>query len=129
MEREEIKKYADNIMVIKPFDDLVAGEKRWAVVQDADPFTESCTWKDTVQDKEVVVEKDSILGMFHATHTFGHPSLFKPSLAEVIEAMPKEFLQKCNAVHVQYDGFNEDNSKHVSNVTAFNVNIKESYKK
>lgn len=51
--------------------------------------------------------KKGVSSAFQATHSYGHPSLFKPSVEEVLSAMPKEFLEdvrkdRCNAVEIIY---------------------------
>lgn len=109
-------------MVVKPFKDLVAGKTRWAVVQPADPEKESCIWNDTVPGMEVTVK--NVVGTYPAQHTYGSPALFKPSLKEVLDAMPADIAGKANAVHVRYDGFSADRSMHVSCVEALEVEVR-----
>ena len=65
---------------------------------------------------------------FIAKHEYKRtcPSFFKPSVAEVLLSMPKEFLEdvredKYNAVEIIYKGFKADYSKHLSIVKLYKL--------
>lgn len=70
-------------------------------------------------NKEHPKEVKSVLPSFEAVHTFGSPALFKPSLAEVIQACPINLLGNFNAVTIHYNGFIDDASKHKSIVNPY----------
>lgn len=63
---------------------------------------------------------------FSATHSYGAPSLFKPTMFEVLSSMPQELVEKVrerqyNAVEIIYNGFTEDNKEHLSEVFLYDV--------
>lgn len=70
-------------------------------------------------NKEHPKEVKSVLPSFEAVHTFGSPALFKPSLAEVIQACPANYLGNFNAVTIKYNDFTDDASKQKSIVTPY----------
>lgn len=84
-----------------------------------DVFFYSCIWDKPIYNKEHPKEVKSVLPSFEAVHTFGSPNLFKPSLAEVIQACPINLLGNFNAVTIHYNGFIDDASKHKSIVTPY----------
>ena len=84
-----------------------------------DVFGNSCIWDDPIYNKEHHKEVKSVLPSFEAVHTFGSSALFKPTLAEIIQACPINLLGNFNAVTIHYNGFTEDASKHQSIVTPY----------
>lgn len=84
-----------------------------------DVFGNSCIWDDPIYNKEHPQEVKSVLPSFEAVHTFGSSALFKPTLAEIIQACPINLLGNFNAVTIHYNGFTEDASKHQSIVTPY----------
>lgn len=88
-------------------------------------FNQSCVWKDPSFDYNHHKEVKQTFLSFEAEHTFGAKELFKPSLAEVIQAMPLELIGKVNAFTIKYDGFTEDGSKHKSIVTPYLIGRKQ----
>ena len=87
-------------------------------------FNQSCVWKDPSFDYNHQKEVKQTFLSFEAEHTFGAKELFKPSLAEVIQAMPLDLIGKVNAFTIKYDGFTEDGSKHKSIVTPYLIGAK-----
>ena len=87
-------------------------------------FNQSCVWKDPSFDYNHQKEVKQTFLSFEAEHTFGAKELFKPSLAEVIQAMPLDLIGKVNAFTIKYDGFTEDGSKHKSIVTPYLIGRK-----
>lgn len=89
-----------------------------------DVFHQSCVWKDPSFDYNHHKEVKQTFLSFEAEHTFGVKELFKPSLAEVIQAMPLDLIGKVNAFTIKHDGFTEDGSKHKSIVTPYLIGRK-----
>ena len=89
-----------------------------------DVFHQSCVWKDPSFDYNHQKEVKQTFPSFEAEHTFGAKELFKPSLAEVIQAMPLDLIGKVNAFTIKHDGFTEDGSKHKSIVTPYLIGRK-----
>nr|DAT55395.1 MAG TPA: hypothetical protein [Caudoviricetes sp.] len=89
-----------------------------------DVFHQSCIWKDPSFDYDHQKEVKQTFLSFEAEHTFGAKELFKPSLAEVIQAMPLDLVGKANAFTIKYDGFNADYTRHVSVVTPYLIGKK-----
>lgn len=89
-----------------------------------DVFHQSCIWKDPSFDYDHRKEVKQTFLSFEAEHTYGAKELFKPSLAEVIQAMPLDLIGKVNAFTIKYDGFTEDYSKHKSVVTPYLIGKK-----
>ena len=87
-------------------------------------FNQSCVWKDPSFDYNHQKEVKQTFPSFEAEHTFGAKELFKPSLAEVIQAMPLDLIGKVNAFTIKHDGFTEDGSKHKSIVTPYLIGAK-----
>ena len=87
-------------------------------------FNQSCVWKDPSFDYNHQKEVKQTFPSFEAEHTFGAKELFKPSLAEVIQAMPLDLIGKVNAFTIKHDGFTEDGSKHKSIVTPYLIGRK-----
>ena len=84
-----------------------------------DVFGKSCIWDEPIYNEEHPKDVKSVLPSFEAVHTFGSSALFKPTLAEIIQACPINLLGNFNAVTIHYNGFTEDASKHQSIVTPY----------
>lgn len=123
MNKEKIIELSKTIHVIKSFDDPITGVRRYAVQPQVDPFKQSCTWDAPVIGKEAINVELVSDNVFHGEHTYGHPSLFKPSISEVLRAIPEDLIGKFNAVTVTRFGFNDDNSKHLSVIKLYKVDI------
>ena len=123
--KEQIEKIAEDISVIcfrrdpKNPDEYVLLEYPKVNV-----FNQSCVWKDPSFDYNHHKEVKQTFISFEAEHTFGAKELFKPSLAEVIQAMPLDLIGKVNAFTIKHDGFTEDGSKHKSIVTPYLIGRK-----
>ena len=123
--KEQIEKIAKGISVIcfrrdpKKPDEYVLLEYPKVNV-----FNQSCVWKDPSFDYNHHKEVKQTFPSFEAEHTFGAKELFKPSLAEVIQAMPLDLIGKVNAFTIKHDGFTEDGSKHKSIVTPYLIDRK-----
>ena len=123
--KEHIEKIAEGISVIcfrrdpKNPDEYVLLEYPKVNV-----FNQSCVWKDPSFDYNHHKEVKQTFLSSEAEHTFGAKELFKPSLAEVIQAMPLDLIGKVNAFTIKYDGFTEDGSKHKSIVTPYLIGRK-----
>ena len=122
---EQIQKIAEGINVIcfkrnpkKPDEYVLLEYPR------VDVFHQSCIWKDPSFDYDHQKEVKQTFLSFEAEHTYGHPGLFKPSLAEAIQAMPLDLIGKANAFTIKHNGFNADGSKHVSIVTPYLIGEK-----
>lgn len=122
---EQIQKIAEGINVIcfkrnpkKPDEYVLLEYPR------VDVFHQSCIWKDPSFDYDHQKEVKQTFLSFEAEHTYGAKELFKPSLAEVIQAMPLDLIGKVNAFTIKYDGFTEDYSKHKSVVTPYLIGAK-----
>ena len=117
---EQIEKIAEGISVICFKRDPMTNE--YVLLEYPKPkdvFFDSCIWEKPFYNKVHPKEAVSILPSFEAVHTYGSMALFKPSLVEVIQACPINYLGNFNAVTIQYNGFAEDNSKHKSIVTPY----------
>ena len=118
--KEQIEKIAEDISVICFRSN--SEEKKFVLMEYPKPkdvFFYSCIWDKPSYNKEHPKEVKSVLPSFEAVHTFGSPALFKPSLAEVIQACPINLLGNFNAVTIHYNGFIDDASKHKSIVTPY----------
>ena len=118
--REQIEKIAEGISVICFRSN--SEEKKFVLMEYPkvkDVFGNSCIWDKPSYNKEHPKEVKSVLPSFEAVHTFGSPALFKPSLAEVIQACPINLLGNFNAVTIHYNGFIDNASKHKSIVTPY----------
>ena len=116
----QIEKIAEDISVICFRSN--SEEKKFVLMEYPKPrdvFFYSCIWDKPSYNKEHPKEVKSVLPSFEAVHTFGSPALFKPSLAEVIQACPINLLGNFNAVTIHYNGFIDDASKHKSIVTPY----------
>ena len=124
--KEQIEKIAEGISAIcfrrdpKTPDEYVLLEYPKVNV-----FNQSCVWKDPSFDYNHQKEVKQTFPSFEAEHTFGAKELFKPSLAEVIQAMPLDLIGKVNAFTIKHDGFTEDGSKHKSIVTPYLIGRKQ----
>lgn len=118
--KEQIEKIAEGITVICFRSDPKT--KEFVLLEypkSKDVFGYSCIWDEPSYNKEHPREVKSVLPSFEAVHTFGSTALFKPSLAEIIQASPINYLGNFNAVTIQYNGFVENGSKHKSIVTPY----------
>lgn len=118
--KEQIEKIAEGISVICFRSNSEA--KKFLLMEYPkvkDVFGNSCIWDDPIYNKEHPQEVKSVLPSFEAVHTFGSPALFKPTLAEIIQACPINLLGNFNAVTIHYNGFTENASKHQSIVTPY----------
>ena len=116
----QIEKIAEGISVICFRSN--SEEKKFVLMEYPKPkdvFFYSCIWDKPSYNKEHPKEVKSVLPSFEAVHTFGSPALFKPSLADVIQACPINLLGNFNAVTIHYNGFIDDSSKHKSIVTPY----------
>lgn len=124
--KEQIEKIAEGISAIcfrrapQKLDDFVLLE-----YPRVDVFHQSCVWEDPSFDYNHQKEVKQTFPSFEAEHTFGAKELFKPSLAEVIQAMPLDLIGKVNAFTIKHDGFTEDGSKHKSIVTPYLIDRKQ----
>lgn len=120
--KEQIEKIAEGITVICFRSDPKT--KDYVLLEYPklkDVFGNSCIWDEPSYNKEHPKEVKQVLPSFEAVHTYGSSALFKPSLAEIIQACPINCLGNFNAVTIQYNGFIEDGSKHKSIVTPYLV--------
>lgn len=118
--KEQIEKIAEGISVICFRSN--SEEKKFLLMEYPkvkDVFGNSCIWDEPSYNKEHPKEVKSVLPSFEAVHTFGSSALFKPLLAEIIQACPINLLGNFNAVTIHYNGFIEDASKHKSIVTPY----------
>lgn len=123
--KEEIKELGDKLFVISSVDlSTINGTELYKIHRRSDDYcTQSAIWNAPIG---MAFVKKGVSPAFQATHSYGHPSLFKPSVEEVLSAMPKEFLEdvrkdRCNAVEIIYRGFTKDNSKHSSIVKLYKL--------
>lgn len=123
MDKERIIELSKVIHVITPFDDPIAGICRYAVQPQVDPFKQSCVWDNPIVGKEATNVELVDDNVFHGEHTYGHPSLFKPTMSEVLQAIPEDLIGKFNAVTVNSFGFTDDKSKHLSAIKLYKVDI------
>ena len=118
--KEQIEKIAEDISVICFRSNSEA--KKFLLMEYPkvkDVLGKSCIWDEPSYNKEHPKEVKNVLPSFEAVHTFGLPNLFQPSLAEVIQACPVNYLGNFNAVTIKYNDFTEDDSKHKSIVTPY----------
>ena len=118
--KEQIEKIAEGISVICFRSNSKA--KKFLLMEYPkvkDVFDYSCIWDEPIYNKEHQKEVRSVLPSFEAVHTFGSSALFKPTLAEIIQACPINLLGNFNAVTIHYNGFTENASKHQSIVTPY----------
>ena len=122
--KEEIKELGDKLFVISSVDlSTINGTELYKIHRRSDDYcTESAIWNAPIG---MAFVKKGVSPAFQATHSYGHPNLFKPTVAEVLSAMPKEFLEdvrkdRCNAVEIIYRGFT-NNSKHSSIVKLYKL--------
>lgn len=118
--KEQIEKIAEDISVICFRSN--SEEKKFVLMEYPkvkDVFGNSCIWDKPSYNKEHPKEVKSVLPSFEAVHTFGSPALFKPSLAEVIQACPINLLGNFNAFTIHFNGYIDDASKHKSIVTPY----------
>lgn len=117
---EQIEKIAEGISVICFRSNSKA--KKFLLLEYPkvkDVLGNSCIWMSLYITRNTPKEVKSVLPSFEAVHTFGSSALFKPTLAEIIQACPINLLGNFNAVTIHYNGFTEDASKHKSIVTPY----------
>lgn len=124
--KEEIKELSDKLFVISSVDLSINGTKLYEVHRKGDYCAESST--NCKMPKGMAFIEQRISPSFIAKHKYERtcPSFFKPSVAEVLLSMPKEFLEdvredKYNAVEIIYKGFKADYSKHLSIVKLYKL--------
>ena len=122
--KEQIKKIAEGISVICFRFDLKTKEYALFEYPKVNIFHQSCVWNDPSEDYCRKKEVRQVFPSFEAEHTYDHPMLFKPSLAEAIQTMPLDLIGKANAFTIKHNGFNADGSKHVSIVTPYLIGEK-----
>lgn len=118
--KEQIEKIAEDISVICFRSNSEA--KKFLLMEYPkvkDVFGNSCIWDKPSYNKEHPKEVKSVLPSFEAVHTFCSSALFKPTLAEIIQACPINLLGNFNAVTIHYNGFIDDASKQKSIVTPY----------
>lgn len=118
--KEQIEKIAEGISVICFRSNSDA--KKFLLMEYPkvkDVFGNSCIWDEPIYNEEHPKEVKSVLPSFEAVHTFGSSALFKPTLAEIIQACPINLLGNFNAVTIHCNGFIEDASKHKSIVNPY----------
>lgn len=123
--KEQIKKISESVSAIC-FRRDPKNPDEYALLEypKVNVFNQSCVWEDPSFDYNHQKEVKQTFLSFEAEHTFGAKELFKPSLAEVIQAMPLDLVGKVNAFTIKYDGFTEDWSKHKSVVTPYFIGAK-----
>jgi hypothetical protein len=62
-------------------------------VEGCNPFTGSFLWHHRIGDEFFMPEEISMLEQFCTLHTFGAPSMFHPSMEEVIAQIPRKYLE------------------------------------
>lgn len=122
--KEQIERIAEGISVICFRFDLKTKEYALFEYPKVNIFHQSCVWNDPSEDCCRKKEVRQVFPSFEAEHTYDHPMLFKPSLAEAIQAMPLDLIGKANAFTIKHNGFNADGSKHVSIVTPYLIGEK-----
>lgn len=123
--KEQIKKISEGISAIC-FRRDPKNPNEYALLEypKVNVFNQSCVWEDPSFDYNHQKEVKQVFLSFEAEHTFGAKEPFKPSLAEVIQAMPLDLVGKVNAFTIKHDGFTEDGSKHKSIVTPYLIGRK-----
>lgn len=123
--KEQIKKISESVSAICfRRDPKTPDEYALLEYPKVNVFNQSCVWEDPSFDYNHQKEVKQTFLSFEAEHTFGAKELFKPSLAEVIQAMPLDLVGKVNAFTIKHDGFTEDGSKHKSIVTPYLIGRK-----
>lgn len=118
--KQQVEQIAKTLTPIRFRQDPKTGETIVMEYEPTDPFEESCIWKEPKYTGKVVVQ--SLALSVEAKHSYGAPNLFKPSLAEVIYAMPPQLIGVANAFTIHPDGFTDDNKYHKSIVTFYCIN-------
>lgn len=117
--REQVLEIAKTLSPIRFSIDPKTKETIVLEYESVDPFDQSCIWDEPKPTHKVVVEHIAL--SVEAEHSYGAPNLFKPSLAEVIFAMPPQLVGIANAFTIHPDGFTDDNSHHKSIVTFYRI--------
>ena len=85
--KEQIEKIAEDISIICFRSNSEA--KKFLLMEYPkvkDVLGKSCIWDEPIYNEEHPKEVKSVLPSFEAVHTFGSSALFKPTLAEIIQA-------------------------------------------
>lgn len=123
--KEQIEKIAEGISVICfKRDPKKSNEYVLLEYPKVNIFNQSCIWEDPSFDYDHQKEVKQMFLSFETEHTFNTKE-FKPTIAEVIQAMPLELIGKVNAFTIKYDGFTEDGSKHKGIVTPYLIGRKQ----
>lgn len=126
--KEEIKELSSKMLVVSNLRNLsfiMPNLKLYEIHGDVDDCEkESAIWKGTVGI--CFMNQTEKPTSFSATHSYGAPSLFKPTMFEVLSSMPQELVEKVrerqyNAVEIIYNGFTKDKKEHLSNVFLYDV--------
>lgn len=117
--REQVLEIAKTLSPIRFSIDPKTKETIIMEYEPVDPFDQSCIWDEPKPTGKVVVEHIAL--SVEAEHSYDAPNLFKPSLAEVILAMPPQFVGVANAFTIHLDGFTADYSHHKSIVTFYRI--------
>ena len=126
--KEEIKELSGRMFVVSNLRNLsviMPNLKLYEIHGGVDDCeTESAIWKGAVGI--CFMNQTEKPTSFSATHSYGAPSLFKPTMYEVLSSMPQELVEKVrerqyNAVEIIYNGFTEDNKEHLSEVFLYDV--------
>jgi hypothetical protein len=86
-------------------------EKELYYIKPVDPRRIAFTW-DPIKDGEAKGLK--ILKQIYTYHDYGHPALFKPSIAEVLAQIPEDVIDEVVAFETQYVDFDEGNDCHIA---------------
>ena len=126
--KEEIKELSNKMFVVSNLRNLsviMPNLKLYEIHGGVDDCEkESAIWKSAVGI--CFMNQTEKPTSFSATHSYGAPSLFKPTMFEVLSSMPQELVEKVrerqyNAVEIIYNGFTEDNKGHLSEVFLYDV--------
>lgn len=115
--KEQVLEIAKTLSPIRFCIDPKSGETIIMEYEKVDTFSESCIWDSPKPTNKVVVQEVGL--SVEAEHSYGAANLFKPSMAEVILAMPPQLVGIANAFTIHPDGFTNDNSHHKSIVTFY----------
>ena len=80
------------------------------LIKNVDLFDQSFIWNPTYLGK---VKKMKAICTIDAFSYFGHPSLFKPSIAEVIDSIPEDLIKEVNYFQIVSEAIVHDHEKHV----------------
>lgn len=91
LSHEELLKRAERI---KP---LFSFNGKLYLIEDVDISRVSFIWE---PKKKGIAPKMTVLGEILTYHTYGHPMLFKPSIAEVLSQIPEQYLEEVVAFQI-----------------------------